>query len=76
MSQMDDADMTSEEEEEEEEAGGETEGDDMEDEMTDVWFDSGFSAHFCLFVDLCDVILTPFTVVIIYSGWETTSHLQ
>uniref|UniRef100_A0A8C2CQA4 Protein-lysine N-trimethyltransferase SMYD5 n=1 Tax=Cyprinus carpio TaxID=7962 RepID=A0A8C2CQA4_CYPCA len=36
MSQMDDADMTSEEEEEEEEAEGETEGDDMEDEMTDV----------------------------------------
>lgn len=39
MSQMDDADMTSEDEDEEEVEGeGETEGDDLEDEMTDVWF--------------------------------------
>ncbi|KAM6923402.1 protein-lysine N-trimethyltransferase SMYD5 [Xenentodon cancila] len=37
VSQMDDLDVTSEEDEEEEaEAEGETEGDDMEDEMTDV----------------------------------------
>lgn len=37
VSQMDEADVTSEEEEEEEgEAEGETEGDEMEDEMTDV----------------------------------------
>ncbi len=36
---MDDADMTSEDEEEAE-GEGETEGDDMEDEMTDVWFHS------------------------------------
>lgn len=35
MSQADDADMTSEDEEEVE-GEGETEGDDMEDEMTDV----------------------------------------
>lgn len=37
VSQMDELDVTSEEEEEEEgEAEGETEGDEMEDEMTDV----------------------------------------
>lgn len=39
VSQMDELDVTSEEEEEEEEEGeaeGETEGDEVEDEMTDV----------------------------------------
>lgn len=64
MSQMDDADMTSEDEEEVE-GEGETEGDDVEDEMTDVWFHSGFSAHTnhftCLFVDLSHVIPKPST---------------
>lgn len=71
---MDDADMTSEDEEEAE-GEGETEGDDMEDEMTDVWLHSGFSAHLnhltCLFVDFSDVILTPSQGII-----SPTSHLQ
>lgn len=71
MSQMDDADMTSEDEEEVE-GEGETEGDDLEDEMTDVWFHSGFSPHpnhfTCLFVD--HVILKPSTGHDIYSSWE------
>jgi len=38
---MDDADMTSEDEEEVE-GECETEGDDLEDEMTDVWFSLRF----------------------------------
>lgn len=39
VSQMDEPDVTSEEDEEEEgEAEGETEGDEVEDEMTDVWW--------------------------------------
>lgn len=38
MSQMDELDVTSEEEEGE--AEGETEGDEMEDEMTDVWWNT------------------------------------
>lgn len=42
MAQMDDADLTSEDEDEGE---GETEGDEMEDEMTDVWWRSGFGFH-------------------------------
>lgn len=75
---MDDADLTSEDEEDAE-GEGETEGDEMEDEMTDVWFLSGFSAPLnhltCFFVDLFDVLLTPVTGPNIQSCWETSITL-